>query len=237
MTHTTYNNTKSMLIVGSIVALSMIAMSSPAAAYQQFHQPQSNDITVSSENSAAVVNEVMVGANTGYNSIAGGNTGKAGNGGSATGNRANGGNGGNAGSSNNDGVIGTGAASAIGTVNNDINNTRTTVTKNCNCQSRNGGDVSVWTGNNAIIANALGVDANTGDNAIVGGTSGAAGNGGDASSYSKMTWFHHMNNGAANGGNGGNAASSNNLGGILTGVAISDGLVVNVVNRSVTRVR
>ncbi|USN87628.1 MAG: hypothetical protein H6779_04445 [Candidatus Nomurabacteria bacterium] len=238
MTHSTYNSTRSMLIVGSIVTLGMLALTNPAAAYYNHHMPSSNDISVSSENNATVVNEVMVGANTGYNGILGGNTGRAGNGGDATGNRANGGNGGDTGESNNGGSIFTGAAGAIGTVDNTVNSNRTVVTTDCGCENRKGGsDITVWSGNNATLLNGLGVDANTGDNMIAGGTSGAAGNGGDATSYTRAMWFKHMHKGgAANAGNGGNSGASNNGGDIMTGPSVADGLVINVVNRNVTRV-
>jgi len=250
MTHTTYSNTK-MILIGSVIALGALALATPASAYFGGHHGMSNDVNVGSENNAAVVNEVMVGANTGYNGIAGGNTGKAGNGGDARSNRAdaNGGKGGNSGASNNEGVIGTGDATAIGTVNNDINSNLTAVTKDCECDNRKsrGGDVTAWSANTAILANGLGVDANTGDNMIDGGTSGAAGNGGDATARSWSMWktymqkggygHHNKNNGGeANGGNGGNTGASNNSGATVTGTSIADGLLINVVNRNVTRI-
>lgn len=237
MTHTSYNSTKSMLIVGSIVALSMIAMVNPAAAY---YNQGSNDIDVSSSNSASVLNAVVVGANTGYNTVAGGNTGKGGNGGDASGKNANGGHGGTSGSSNNEAIIGTGNAAAIGTVNNNINSNRTKVTTNCGCENRHskGGDITVASQNEAEVGNVLGVDANTGDNAVLGGTTGKAGNGGDASasSHSWSKWSSHHNKGGANAGHGGNTGGTNNVAVVLTGESVADGLVVNVVNRNVTRV-
>lgn len=237
MTHTYYNSTKSMLIVGSIVTLSMIAMVNPAAAYYNHHS--SNDIDVTNSNSASVLNAVVVGANTGNNAVVGGNTGMAGNGGDATGKRANAGHGGTSGSANNEATVVTGNATAIGTVNNNINSNRTVVTTDCGCENRKnkGGDISVTNRNNAEVGNLVGAEANTGYNAVVGGTTGMAGNGGDAiSSHSWSKWNHHHNKGVANGGNGGNTGSTNNEAVVVTGESVADGLVVNVVNSNVTRV-
>ncbi len=233
MTHTSYNSTKSMLIIGSIVTLSMIAMVNPAAAYHS-----SNDIDVTSSNSASVLNAVVVGANTGGNAVVGGNTGMAGNGGDATGKRANAGHGGTSGSANNEAAIGTGNATAIGTVNNSINSNRTVITKDCGCENRKnkGGDISVNSSNKAEVGNLLGAEAKTGGNAVVGGTTGMAGNGGDATSHSWSKWNHHHNKGVANAGNGGNTGSTNNEAVVVTGDSLADGLVVNVVNSNVTRI-
>jgi hypothetical protein len=242
MTHTTYNNTKSMLIVGSIVALSMVALTNPAAAYggQQNHHMSvtSNDITVTNSNSATVSNTVVVGANTGYNSVAGGTSGKAGNGGNVHGNGT-AGNGGTSGGSNNDGYIATGNAASLSAISNDINTNRTKITTNCGCQGKNGGDVTVNNQNNANIGNAVVAGSNTGYNGVTGGNTGAAGNGGETASHSWSKWNnHHMNNnGGATAGNGGNTGTSNNIGTILTGDSLSDSLVVNVVNRNITRIK
>lgn len=136
MTHTSYNSTKSMLIIGSIVTLSMIAMVNPAAAYHS-----SNDIDVTSSNSASVLNAVVVGANTGGNAVVGGNTGMAGNGGDATSHSwskwnhhhnkgvANAGNGGNTGSTNNEAVVVTGDSLADGLVVNVVNSNVTRIAR------------------------------------------------------------------------------------------------------------
>lgn len=239
MTHTTYSNTKSMLIVGSIVALSMVALTNPAAAYGNHYTPQSNDITVTNNNSAYVSNTVSVGSNTGGNSVVGGNTGAAGNGGNAHGSQATAGNGGTSGGSSNDGLIQTGDAAALSAISNNINTNRTKVTTDCGCQGRTGGDVEVTNSSKAKVGNTVEVDANTGYNAVVGGTSGAAGNGGNASAHSWSKWNHHMagHGGSATSGNGGNTGTSNNLGTVVTGDALSDSVVVNVVNRNITRVR
>ncbi len=248
MTNTTYS-TKTMYIVGSIAALGILALANPAAAYYG-HNRTSNDVNIGSENSATVVNEAAVVANTGSNGIDGGDSGNAGNGGDAraAGNRsqANAGTGGSTGDSNNDGAIVTGNATAIGTINNDVNSNRTNVPADCDCDDRKRGDVTVWNSNYAALANGLLVDANTGENGITGGDSGKAGNGGDATARSWSMWNHYMKKGKfghhgmnsteANGGNGGSTGASNNLGTVLTGESIADGLVVNVVNRNVTRV-
>ncbi len=250
MTHTKYNNTKSMLIVGSIVTLSMLAFVSPASADRSSSKStgsNTSSVTVSTENNAFVLNEVVVVASTGNNNIDGGNTGRAGNGGDAKGSRANAGDGGTSGSSSNDGAIGTGDATAIGTVQNDINSNRTNVTIDCGCVSKKGKNdknsdkLVVWTGNNAVLANGLAVAAETGNNDIDGGTTGKAGNGGDATSNDNKSKDKRDNKknsttGAANAGNGGNTGSTDNYGTIVTGDSLSDGLVVNVVNRNVTRV-
>ena len=240
MTHTTYSSTKSMLIVGSIVALSMIAFTNPAAAYgNHYPQPQSNDITVNNNNSAYVSNTVSVNSNTGGNSVVGGNTGGAGNGGDARGSHATAGNGGTSGGSNNDGLIQTGDAAALSSITNKINTNRTSITTDCGCQGRTGGDVNVNNTSKAKVGNTVAVNANTGYNGVAGGTSGVAGNGGEASAHSWSLWKHQMagHGASATAGNGGNTGSSNNLGTIVTGDALSDSVVVNVVNRNITRVQ
>ncbi|MEZ4104644.1 MAG: hypothetical protein R3B60_05180 [Candidatus Paceibacterota bacterium] len=233
MTHKTYNNTRSMLIVGSIATLGILALANPAAAwYGGYGYNQSNDIEVNNHNSATVMNEVQVTSNTGYNAAFGGNTGRGGEGGDATGRTATGGDGGNSGSAGDGGTITTGDAASIGTVNNDVNRNNTNVTADCGCK----GDITVRNHNRSMVGNALLVDSNTGDNALAGGTSGAAGNGGDATSHSWSLWKSYMNGGSATGGDGGNSGSAGDGGTITTGDAYSDGLVVNVVNRNVTRV-
>ncbi len=236
MTHTTYSNTKSMLIVGSIVALSMVALTNPAAAYYPMHND--DDTTVSNTNSAYVNNTVSVGSNTGGNSVVGGNTGAGGDGGNAHGSQATAGNGGTSGGSNNDGLIQTGDAAALSSITNRVNTNRTKITTDCGCEGQNG-DVEVTNSSKAKVGNTVAVDANTGYNAVVGGTSGAAGNGGNASAHSWSKWNHHMagHGASASAGNGGNTGTSNNLGTIVTGDALSDSVVVNVVNRNLTRVR
>lgn len=230
MTHKTYNNTRSMLIVGSIATLGILALANPAAAWYGYNQD--NDINVNNHNSATVVNEVQVTSNTGFNAAIGGNTGAGGEGGNAHGYRANGGEGGNSGSAGDGGTIRTGDASAIGTVQNDINRNNTNITADCGCK----GDITVRNNNRSMVGNALGVAANTGDNMLAGGTSGMAGDGGDASSHSWYAWNYYMNNGSAQGGNGGNSGSAGDGGTITTGNSYADGLVVNVVNRNVTRI-
>jgi hypothetical protein len=251
MTHTKYSSTKSMLIAGSLVAFGILALANPAAAsYGNRHQAKtqtsnSSQIIVSTENNALVMNEVMTVANTGRNDIEGGNTGRGGNGGDATGNNTNAGHGGTSGSSNTEGAIVTGHALAISTVHNDVNNSRAEVTVDCDCVSRTGkntSEITVWTGNNAAVGNAVGTFAETGDNDIEGGTTGHAGNGGDATSrqtqlMKKYSHKNHSNNsGNANAGSGGNTGSTNNVSAIVTGDAQADTLVTNTVNRSVARV-
>lgn len=239
MTHTSYNNTKSMLIIGSIVTLSMIAFVNPAAAYGQNHGSNDSDIEVTNSNTASVMNTVVVDSNTGGNMVAGGNTGKGGNGGDASGKNARAGHGGTSGSTNNEAAIGTGNAAAIGTVKNEINSNRTKVSTNCGCENsgKKIGDIKVNNSNSSAVGNTVGVLANTGLNAVTGGTTGKGGNGGDASgsSYSWSKWANH-NQGAAKGGHGGNTGSTNNTAVVVTGESVADSLVVNVVNRNVTRV-
>ena len=235
MTQTTYSSTKMMLITGSVIALAAFAMATPASAFYYYHS--SDDTDVRSSNYASVENDVVVVSKTGSNGVTGGNTGRTGNGGYAHGRTATGGDGGDSGDSTNLGTILTGNSTAIGTVNNDVNRNNTVVTEGCDCDGSNG-DVDVRSRNNGYVGNWLSVDSNTGDNGVVGGDSGAAGHGGDAISNTRSHYWKYFkaNKGSAEGGDAGNSGDSSNDGLIQTGESVADGLVVNVVNRNVTRV-
>lgn len=234
MTHTNYSNTRSVLIVGSIAALGILALANPAAAW---HNTQNNDTTVTNHNETAVLNTVEVRSNTGGNVVAGGDTRGGGEGGDARANhRANGGEGGDSGDANQSGNIRTGDATSIGTIQNDVNRNTTVVESDCGCEDRRGGDVEVHNANYSVVANGMSASSNTGGNIAAGGTTGYGGNGGDANAQSWSYWYHHMNNGVANGGDAGDSGDAENEGSITTGNAVSDALVINVVDRNVTRV-
>ena len=259
MTNTTYSNTTKSILIGSVAVLSALAFAAPASAEHR----SSSDVYVGNSNSAVVVNEVQVVADTGYNTSVGGNSGSAGRGGDATGQNALGGEGGDSGNGGYGGDVTTGDATAIGTVNNDVNSNRTVVTRDCDCDDRKRGDTVVEKYNQGAVANGLLVDARTGENMVLGGTSGSAGVGGKATSRPWKLWGtyyldyynessdedgYFVESGAeggetyaevggyAEGGAGGNSGDAGSAGSVQTGNSISDGLVVNVVNRNVTRV-
>ena len=203
-----------------------------------------DDTRVSNSNSATVINNVEVEAETGDNDAEGGE-GDDGGYASARGGNATGGNGGRGG---NGGSITTGSAIAIGTVNNDVNSNDTTV-DSCGCEDdepaqmqyrrfpsfggNNGDDVNVSNRNRANVTNNLEVEAETGDNDAEGGEGDDGGNARSSSSYRGLWHWWGNYGGNATGGNGGNGG---NGGTINTGAANADGLVNNVVNRNVTRV-
>lgn len=89
MTHKIYASTKSMLVVGSIVALGLMMTNTAEAARGGNHNNNTPVVTpakvsVVAQNSGTVINTTVVNSNTGGNSATGGNTGTAGNGGVIT---------------------------------------------------------------------------------------------------------------------------------------------------------
>ncbi|MCA9363051.1 hypothetical protein KC851_01905 [Candidatus Kaiserbacteria bacterium] len=193
-----------------------------------------NGTEIEIENSARVSNDVQVTAKTGGNEADGGDSGDRDRGGKPMTLRFPGGqSSGNAGPGGDGGTITTGAASAIGTVYNDVNNTRVTV-EGCGCEegsryhflsrfSRDNDDdesLEVDVENRAKVRNELDVTAKTGGNEAEGGDSNGGG-----SNYSP--WHHWLNLMNPGGGDGGT---------IRTGAAYADGMVTNLLNHSVVRV-
>jgi len=221
----------------------------PAAAYESHYGGGEGDrTTIRTSSEAEVMNQVVVTANTGDNNTNGGSGGYGGDGGDAT--RGDAGRGGVGGRGGDGGTITTGDATAIGTVSNDINSTTVTVDP-CGCEDDQimdrffffdfGDDgrtsLRINTENSAGIMNDLTVAANTGRNEAVGGSGGYGGDGGDAEEHhtrSWTQWFNWWNQGGTGGdsGAGGGGAAG---GTIRTGAALADGLVTNVVNRTVVR--
>jgi len=205
------------------------------------------------------------GGRGGRNAGDGGRGSRVGDGGDG-GNTGDGGNGGAGGDGGMGGIITTGNASAWSEIENTVNVNKTTI-EACGCDDQEGelsffsrrDDISVRNRNNANVSNDVEVRAETGYNDADGGDGenggdasrggSSAGNGGDAGS----THIHHWWFGegeydvdGGNGGDGGNTGDGGNggtggeggMGGdILTGDADASSVVVNTVNRNVTRVR
>ena len=208
-------------ILASSVLVPMLSLGFYATPALARHWNNGNDITVTNNKTATVINEVGVEASTGYNSADGGN---GGNGGLNAGedNKGNddntdndGGNGGNGGS------VTTGNATAKGKVYNKVN---TDITKiSCDCEDTD--DITVNNTDNAVVLNGLGVLADTGVNYADGGSGGNGGlNAGDDNKWND-------NNDGNDGGNGGSGNT------VHTGHADAKGKVFNKVNTIVTRVQ
>ncbi len=211
-----------------------------------------DDTTVENNNNAVVTNNLEVEAETGDNDADGGDGGdgeEGGNGGDASSSSgdATGGNGGTGGTGGGGGSVDTGAAVAIGTIDNDINRNITRIS-GCGCDDEGsmfsrffgrGEDTTVRNTNSATVSNTLEVEAETGDNDVRGGDGEEGGNGGDAStSRNRGFWwflFNTTDNSAA-GGHGGAGGNGGTAGEVTTGVSQADGLITNVVNRNVTRI-
>jgi hypothetical protein len=136
--------------------LGVAVLATPALASGNHRQRNSNDTTVTTNNSAYVSNVVAVSGNTGGNTADGGNGG----------NGSNGGNGGDG------GAIMTGSVLAAADVLNKVNKIKTTV--GCGCEDD--GDVTVTTNNSAKIKNTVAVSGNTGGNVANGGSGGSGSN-------------------------------------------------------------
>jgi hypothetical protein len=245
-------------LAGALAVATFSLYTFPASA---FMGGSGDRTTVRTDNQASVSNTVTVRANTGDNTANGGSGGSGedgGNGGDASlGTGGNGGNGGSGGAGGAGGDIATGPAAAMGTVYNNVNSTDVTV-EGCGCNNTtptifsrftyfdtNNNLRSVTTDNNADVNNDLAVKAETGDNSVNGGRGGAGddgGNGGDAEgsrTHSWNQWFTLWNQGGngGTGGTGGTGGAGATGGTIRSGVATADGLVDNLVNRSVVHVQ
>lgn len=207
---------------------------------------------INTDNSASVSNDVRVEAETGENDSEGGDGGRGGDGGDTS--RGDGGRGGDGGDGGDGGTINTGDATAIGTVSNDVNTTRVNY-NGCGCDEEDdqdgvftrfgyfgGGDTEIFrirTSNDASVNTSLEVEAETGDNDVDGGDGGNGDDGGDVRSRDGRrspwnNWFSWWN--TNHGGDGGTGGAGGNGGTVETGDAYADGLVTNLVNRTVVRV-
>lgn len=198
-----------------------------------------------------VKNDVSVTANTGGNSADGGDGGRGGDGGDAS--RGAGGHGGHGGFGADGGLIETGVATAYGTVANDVNSTNIEV-EACGCDEdpildrfarffhfNDSEKLEIEIENkDTEVKTDLDVRANTGRNYADGGDGARGGHGGDALSDRgpmklwKLWLF--MDQAPNTAGHGGHGATGGAGGSVISGEAYADGLVTNVVNRSVVRV-
>ncbi len=251
MAHTMSKAVAAMLAV-VVAATAMVAFTAPAEAFFGGFGKSSSDkeVKVEVSNSATVSNEMKVEAETGDNDADGGDGEEGGNGGDVRG-AGRGGNGGNGGHGAAGGAIVTGYAEAIGTISNDVNDTKTVINDGCGCEERGrkgrGGDdeTKVKVNNTATVQNGMEVEAETGDNDANGGDGEEGGNGGDVEGvdekpvYKSFDRFFSWKKGGdtkGKGGHGGNGGHGAEGGAILTGTAVADGLITNVVNRTVTRI-
>lgn len=238
--------TKATIRLSAIMLASILAVTTFALYASLAHADRGNDrdrgddgdtteIKVENDDTR-VSNDVSVTANTGGNDANGGDTGQGGNQPPRRGGlNLFGGQGGN-GSGGDGGTITTGAATAYGTVMNDVNNNRVVV-EGCGCdegsrmdflhrlfqKDDDGKNLEIEIENeDTKVRNELDVRANTGRNDANGGD---ARNGGSNNFNPWTLWFgHHPDNDAGAGGT------------IRTGGAYADGLITNVVNRNVVRV-
>lgn len=200
---------------------------------------------VMNTNFAMVNNKVETKANTGENEAEGGNGGHAGQGGDIVESEDDniGGNGGNGGPGGDGGQVLSGDATALTTVSNEVNDILTEVDDACGCvlpevdydndldglRIRKFLDRSarVINYNNGILGNDVETKAETGDNEVDGGNGGQAGDSGDVTASEDDNTS----------GNGGHGAAGGWGGLISSGTSMSDTILLNIVNRVVTRIR
>lgn len=245
----------STMLAGAVALATFSLYTFQASANYERGGQDGDSTSIHTENFASVTNNVSVDAKTGGNDAEGGDGGRGGDGGNAS--RGTGGAGGNGGRGGDGGSVVSGAATAYGTIYNDVNSTRVVV-EGCGCeddqpasnfnrfmyfnQDEDGDMIRVSTRNTAYLTNNLDVDAKTGNNDADGGEGGNGDDGGNAgdqhgkrsSKQSWNLWFDWYN--TSNGGNGGNGGVGGNGGTVRSGAAYADGLVNSVVNNSVVRV-
>ncbi len=247
-----------------LAIIASLALAMPASAYWSPRSAgDDNDIRVSVSNSATVTNVVETEAKTGGNEATGGDGEEGGNGGEAEGTGDNtGGNGGNGGNGALGGLIDTGDAVALSSVTNTVNTVRTHITDSCGCEedarpsfmdmftrrttAGDDNDIRVRLENSATIMNEVETEAMTGGNEADGGDGEEGGNGGEAEERDgrhtpRMMMPYYFSfwtpaNDTNQGGNGGNGGNGGVGGEIYTGNTTSGSEVVNVVNRTVTRI-
>lgn len=253
MTTTTYRSWAiAVALAAAFATFSLYTLQASADMQQRPQRGDDEGTSIRTSNQASVSNTVEVEAKTGGNEAEGGDGGRGGSGGDAK--DGNGGAGGSGGAGGAGGAITTGVATAIGTVYNDVNNTRVVV-EGCGCddempnifsrymyfdRDNDGNTLRISTRNSASVSNDLEVEAMTGGNEVDGGDGGSGGSGGDAgdrhhrSDRSWNLWFSWFNS-SDDGGAGGNGGAGGAGGTILTGDARADGLVDNSVNYTVVR--
>ncbi len=215
---------KKFLAFTSIIALALAF--APVASHAAFW---SNDVNITTTNSADVVNSFDVSASTGNNTAIGGVGGAPGAGGSVTnsGDTNTGGAGGAGGAGGEGGIIATGDSTSSVAINNTINSTDVTVSSSTLPGDASDNDVNIITSNTATLTNAGTLATHTGNNMADAGSAsivGAVGGGVDASGSNNM------------GGAGGASGAGGTGGSIITGNSVVSADVVNVVNMTVKRV-
>lgn len=245
----TFSNVLALLASIAITIGLMVAYTTPTFAFFE----SGDSTTVRSLNNATVTNNVTITAKTGHNDALGGtgyDGGIGGNASSRSNGSATGGDGGNGGRGGDGGTVTTGAATAVGTVYNEVNTSRTVV-ESCGCDEDedeiipifrqgfgNGDEQTVVNHNRASVLNTLAVEAKTGDNDVSGGEGGSGDAGGNARvGQSWHGWWSWWNNSTstANGGDGGNGGNGGIGGTVRTGESYADGLITNIINRNVIR--
>ncbi|OGG48500.1 hypothetical protein A2678_03305 [Candidatus Kaiserbacteria bacterium RIFCSPHIGHO2_01_FULL_53_31] len=217
-------------------ALGMLAVATPAFASGHGHDRGGNDVSVTNNNSAVVINHTDASASTGGNYAGGSEGGNGGDTGEAEvedggGNAATSGNGGTGGDGSDGGYIDTGDATATAGSLNVVNSNLTRVTgDDCGCEGDRGGDTSVRNHNRGLVVNHTDASADTGDNKAKGSEGGNGGDTGEAE-------VEDGGGNSADSGNGG-AGGDGGIGGtVLTGSAVATSRSVNVVNTNITRIR
>ncbi|MEK7510094.1 MAG: hypothetical protein AAB567_00850 [Patescibacteria group bacterium] len=208
------------LTISMLPALSLGLYAMPALA---------DTVVVSNSNSAYVLNEVVVVADTGLNSADGGEGGSGGEGGTIlfSDDENVGGNGGSGGDGGMGGLVHTGNATAVASVTNLVN-TNDTLVDDCACDDDDDDEdfILVANGNGALVGNGVGVAALSSGNSSSGGSGGSGGDAGDVIASGDE-------NHSGNGGSGGNGS----IGGVVhTGNALAGASITNVVNTNITRI-
>lgn len=198
------------------------------------------DDTVKNSNSGVVINKVEANANTGDNHAGGSEGGDGGNGGDIGGDEgeidnATTGNGGNGGSGSEGGLVETGDALANANATTRMNSNDTTIDR-CGCSGSgdSDGNIRVHNRNRGLVVNKVEANANTGTNDAGGSEGGDGGNAGDIGGYDDGDDSDIEDATTGNGGNGGTGGVG---GTVRTGRAESNSSVLNMINRSITRIQ
>ena len=213
----------------------IIALTSASAIAMSMLPVLAGNVVVTTENSASVGNLVVAQSSTGGNIAGGSIGGDGGNGGSIVngGEDVEGsstGRGGNGGHSSLGGTVITGDAVTEAVVGNDVNSTNVLVDL-CGCEGGDEGDVRVRTSNHeTTVRNGVFAKARTGWNQADGSDGGNGGQGG-----SIVDSGDDVEDSST--GSGGTGGTSGPGGLIDSGSAYSGAGAVNVVNRTVVRVR
>jgi len=199
------------------------------------------DDTVRNSNEGVVINKIEANANTGDNYAGGSQGGNGGDSGNIGGDDdeidgAGTGNGGNGGNGSDGGLVETGDALANANATTRMNSNDTTIDR-CGCDGSgdSDGNIRVRNRNRGFVVNKVEANANTGSNSADGSTGGDGGNSGDIGGYGEGDDEGDIEDaGTGNGGNGGTGGVG---GTIRTGRAESNSSVLNLINRSITRIQ